>query len=98
LKVYIIEQNCSTTEIIGKERKKRAKRKRVRERERERKREREGRKRYIRCYKLTCTVKSCAITTIVEIKFFSIESMVLFFLPYKFVLCKNVVFLKLKNY
>jgi len=31
--------------------------------------------------KPTCTVKSCAITTVVKIKFFSIELVVLFFLP-----------------
>lgn len=37
--------------------------------------------RAIRCHKPTCTVKSCAITAVVEIKFFSIELMVLFFLP-----------------
>lgn len=80
LKVYIIEQNIFKTEIVG-ERKKG-------EREKER-------ACAIRCHKLTCTVKSCAITTVVEIKFFSIELVVLFFLSsdkFIFIMRKSVVF------
>lgn len=71
LKVYIIEQNIPFKTEIVDERKE-GERKSVRA---------------IRCHKPTCTVKSCAITAVVEIKFFSIELMVLFFLPsYKFVI------------